>query len=109
MLWSAFCSSRLSYIDYCLQASIVGRKMGHTRWTEGNPKTVEGSVAFLVTVLLSTLVLRMFGAVESFSIIRYTLVLAAGCLLEAVSNQNDNLTIPLFIWSMTVFFNVVRA
>jgi len=83
--------------------------MGHTRWTEGNPKTVEGSVAFLVTVLLPNLVLRMFGIVEKFSVIRYTLVLAAGCLLEAVSNQNDNLTIPLFIWSMAVLFNVVRT
>lgn len=90
-------------------ASIVGRKMGRTRWTEGNPKTVEGSIAFLVTVLLANLVLRMFGAVEPFSIARYTCVLAIGCLLEAVSNQNDNLTIPLFIWSMTVFCNVVRT
>lgn len=83
--------------------------MGRTRWTEGNPKTVEGSVAFLVTVLAANLVLRMFGAVEPFSITRYTGVLAIGCLLEAVSNQNDNLTIPLFIWSMTVFCNVVRT
>lgn len=102
-------SIHIILIDLVLQASIVGRKMGHTRWAEGNPKTVEGSLAFLVTVLLSNLALRMLGTVERFSIIRYTFVLAAGCLLEAVSNQNDNLTIPLFIWSMTVFFNVIRA
>jgi dolichol kinase len=95
---------------YCpFQASIVGRKFGRIRWTEGNPKTVEGSLAFFLSVVVSFLVLRVFGIVESFSIARYSIVLAAGCLLEAVSNQNDNLTIPVFIWSMTVFSGAVQA
>ncbi|CAG7849583.1 Dolichol kinase sec59 [Serendipita indica DSM 11827] len=89
-------------------ASIIGRRRGRTRWMDGNPKTVEGTLAFLVSVLASNIVLRLVGVVEPFSLWRYTLVLGAGCLLEAVSNQNDNLTIPLFIWSMTVLSDVVR-
>ncbi|KAG8765790.1 hypothetical protein FRC16_007852 [Serendipita sp. 398] len=90
-------------------ASIVGRRIGRTRWTEGNPKTVEGTVAFLITVLTTNVGLWLFGAIEPFSFWRYTTVLALGCLLEAVSTQNDNLTVPLFIWSMTVLFDVVSV
>ncbi|PVG04314.1 hypothetical protein CPB86DRAFT_747729 [Serendipita vermifera] len=89
-------------------ASIVGRRIGRLRWTEGNPKTVEGSFAFFASVVVCTLLLRSLGIVEPFSVARYIVVVGMGCALEAVSNQNDNLTIPLYLWSMTVLLEVCR-
>lgn len=33
-------------------------------------------------------------------LIRYTVVIAFSSVLEALSDQNDNLTLPLYMWSM---------
>ncbi|KAI0671525.1 hypothetical protein C8Q78DRAFT_972954 [Trametes maxima] len=88
-------------------ASIVGKRLGRHRWFAANPKTIEGSAAFVVSVSLCAWLLRMFGMVEEFSIGRYVVVgcLAAG--LEAFSVQNDNLTLPLYMWAMLVLGDVV--
>ena len=37
---------------------------------------------------------------------RYTTVVGISSVLEALSDQNDNLTLPLFMWSTLVFANV---
>lgn len=36
-----------------LQASLVGYRFGRIKWTTSNKKTVEGTVAFVVSVLLT--------------------------------------------------------
>jgi dolichol kinase len=38
--------------------------------------------------------------------LRYLCVTIIGGLLEALSDQNDNLTLPLYMWSMLVAFQV---
>ncbi|KAH9902865.1 hypothetical protein C8Q73DRAFT_785494 [Cubamyces lactineus] len=89
-------------------ASIAGKRFGRHRWFAANPKTIEGSVAFVVSVCFCAWLLRAFGLVEQFWIGRYVVVgcLAAG--LEAFSVQNDNLTLPLYMWAMLVFGDVVE-
>lgn len=50
------------------QASIVGRRLGVHRWSPTTSKTLEGSLAFVLSVLAAVLFLRLFGYVEPFSV-----------------------------------------
>ena len=73
----------------------------------------------MLSVLAAVLFLRLFGYVEPFSVclilfqapqgliwirqtIRYLSVVVISAVLEALSDQNDNLTLPLYMWSMLV-------
>lgn len=87
-------------------ASVVGKRMGTHRWSGTSGKTVEGSLAFVVSVVGCAWVMRMAGYAEGFSTWRYGAAVAAGGLVEAVSGQNDNLTVPLYVWSMLVAVGV---
>jgi len=86
-------------------ASIVGKRMGKCRWVSNSPKTVEGSASFVLSAVGSAWMLRVLGVVETFSVPRYVGVASAGALLEALSMQNDNLTLPLYMWSLVVLVN----
>lgn len=50
------------------QASIVGRRWGTHRWSPTSSKTLEGSCAFVFSVLIATEILRLLGFVETFSV-----------------------------------------
>ncbi|BGO90062.1 hypothetical protein NBRC10512_003596 [Rhodotorula toruloides] len=86
-------------------ASIVGKLVGRTRWP-GTSKTVEGTAAFVASVVLCSWLLRLIGVVPSFSLPRYILAVTLAGLLEASSTQNDNLVIPLYMWSVVSLLNV---
>ncbi|KIM84287.1 hypothetical protein PILCRDRAFT_87687 [Piloderma croceum F 1598] len=81
-------------------ASIVGKKLGKYRWSATTSKTLEGSVAFTISIVAFAWALRLCGVVEHFSLMRYMVVVAFSSVLEALSDQNDNLTLPLYMWSM---------
>jgi dolichol kinase len=49
-------------------ASIIGKRLGRHRWSATTPKTLEGSAAFVVTVVGSAWVLRLCGLTEAFSV-----------------------------------------
>ncbi|KAG6862007.1 hypothetical protein C0995_008194 [Termitomyces sp. Mi166 len=68
-------------------ASIVGKRIGFHRWSPTTSKTLE-------------------GVAEAFSTTRYISVVALSSVLEALSDQNDNLTLPLFMWSLLVVADV---
>jgi dolichol kinase len=115
-----------------MQASIVGKRIGKHRWSPSTTKTVEGSLAFALSVLAGAYILRLCGLTEMFSVsynpipslslslslpfqpiidqpiqlVRYTTVVGLSATLEALSDQNDNLTLPLFMWSMLAIANV---
>src|SRR5579859_6017863 len=97
------------------QASIIGKKYGRRRWPR-TKKTVEGTVAFALAVIIGAFVtaeimpnLPYFTTSmaklrwDTFVICTiltgmtflYCLTLA---LLEAMSLQNDNLVIPVYMW-----------
>ncbi|KAJ7086083.1 hypothetical protein B0H15DRAFT_1023172 [Mycena belliarum] len=87
-------------------ASIVGKRHGRHVWSPTTSKTLEGSAAFTLSVVASAWALRLCGLVAPFSTLRYVLVVALASVLEALSDQNDNLTLPLFAWSLLVLVGV---
>lgn len=53
-----------------LQASIVGRRYGRRLWSTSSGKTVEGSVAFVVSVVSAVEVASLVGIVPPVSVRR---------------------------------------
>ncbi|CAO3670968.1 unnamed protein product [Rhizopus stolonifer] len=93
-------------------ASIIGKKYGRYYWLNSK-KTIEGTLAFVFSVLVSSfLILQlcyMFGIETSsydiFSYIgwqKYSFVVLLTGLLEAFSSQNDNIILPLYMYSLIV-------
>ncbi|KAE8244322.1 hypothetical protein A4X13_0g6678 [Tilletia indica] len=76
-------------------ASILGRKYGRHSWP-GSPKTLEGSVTFVGSIVLCGWILQVVGLVPPFNLIRFTIASTAVGLMEGASEQNDNLILPLF-------------
>lgn len=50
------------------QASIVGRRIGRLRWCTVFGKTVEGSIAFFLSVLGASWIMWAFGVVDNFNV-----------------------------------------
>ncbi|KAH9838351.1 histidine kinase [Rhodofomes roseus] len=90
------------------QASIAGKRLGRHRWLATSPKTLEGSAAFVVSIVACAWLLRLCGLSEHFSVSRYAVVAGLSAALEAFSVQNDNVMLPLYMWSMLVFADVAR-
>lgn len=59
-------------------ASIVGKRIGKHRWSTSSSKTIEGSVAFAVSVVACAWVLRVLGLAEGFSV---RMPVDYGCLM----------------------------
>ena len=93
-------------VNLVLQASIVGRRIGRHRWSPASSKTLEGTASFILSVVLCACFLRACGAVESFSSARYAIVVSMTAMLEALSVQNDNLTLPWYMWSMLALMGI---
>ena len=91
---------------FLVQASIIGRRVGRYRWSPTSAKTIEGSLAFVVSVVFCAWLLRLCGLVEPFSTSRYIAVTACSAVLEALSVQNDNLTLPWYMWALQVISDV---
>ncbi|KAH9936044.1 hypothetical protein B0H21DRAFT_758723 [Amylocystis lapponica] len=87
-------------------ASIVGKRVGRHRWVATSPKTLEGSVAFTASVVAFAWLLRVCGLTEHFSLTRYAVVAGLSAALEAFSVQNDNVILPVYMWSMLVMGDV---
>ncbi|KAJ3183930.1 hypothetical protein HDU87_006048 [Geranomyces variabilis] len=86
-------------------ASIWGKRYGRTKWP-GTLKSIEGTAAFVVSVLLACAVLSAIGATPPLGTAKW--IRLGGCvglssLLEAVSDQNDNLVIPLYTFALLHF------
>ncbi|KAG9104968.1 hypothetical protein FRC06_002888 [Ceratobasidium sp. 370] len=86
-------------------ASVVGRKMGFSRWFPSFSKTIEGTAAFAASVFICNWVIaaREFPSIHLGHMACAVMMTA---LLEAVTKQNDNLTIPLYMWCMLVLLPV---
>ncbi|KAI9018018.1 hypothetical protein CLU79DRAFT_762670 [Phycomyces nitens] len=91
-------------------ASLVGKSVGRLRW-KGTKKTVEGTIAYIVTVLISSwFVVQTFRllAIEGSAQLMtgekewfmYTIMVTMTGLLEAFSTQNDNIIIPLYMFAL---------
>ncbi|KAI5122532.1 hypothetical protein M0805_005259 [Coniferiporia weirii] len=87
-------------------ASIIGRRVGRNRWSASSFKTIEGSAAFTVSIVICAWLLRLCGIVDSFSTSRYAITVSIAAVLEALSVQNDNLTLPWYMWSIQVLMDI---
>lgn len=76
-------------------ASIVGRRYGRIRWPNSS-KTLEGSIAFIFSIFASAIFLRLIGWCAPFSLIRFGIASVILGLFEGISNQNDNLILPIY-------------
>ena len=54
------------------QASIIGRRVGKVKWCAAGGKTLEGSVAFVGSVLVSTMFLWSFGMVRNINVCHFS-------------------------------------
>uniref|UniRef100_A0A0W0F7P5 dolichol kinase n=1 Tax=Moniliophthora roreri TaxID=221103 RepID=A0A0W0F7P5_MONRR len=77
-------------------ASIVGKRVGIHRWSPTSSKTLEGSVAFTVSVVICAWVLRLFGIVEAFSVSDDPGLSFVVSLPGILGPQNDPLAVSEF-------------
>jgi len=83
-------------------ASIIGYRYGKTHWPKSK-KTIEGTFAFIASIIIFIFATSIFYSYE-YSFIqwfKFVLFVILTGLLEAESNQNDNLILPLFLFSLT--------
>lgn len=85
---------------------MVGKRFGTHRWSQTSSKTLEGSAAFVLSVVASAWLLRVLGIVDSYPVWQYFGAVVFSATLEALSVQNDNLTLPLFLWSILALLDV---
>lgn len=92
-------------------ASLFGRRFGRHRWVWGGGKSLEGSLAFAVAVVLGLSVAKLgirLGGWEIGStsndnwvkiILRSTLAASGASLTEAfLTGGNDNVIVPVVLW-----------
>lgn len=78
--------------DAC--ASIIGRQYGRIHWPHSK-KTVEGTMGFIASTVACAYGMRLLRLVEAFSVRQFTLVVSLLAVAEGLSEQNDNLVLPL--------------
>ena len=79
-------------------ASYVGINYGRHKWP-GTSKTIEGSVGALLCLLGMVYALLWLYGLQYFTFwvgLRVTMACALSCLLEAFTDQNDNLVLPIY-------------
>ena len=78
-------------------ASIIGKKYGSHKWPT-LPKSLEGTLAFVIAMMLGGLAVDYYG----IGWFRFMVGSMMTGLMEAVSTQNDNLVIPVYMWCIIV-------
>ncbi|KAJ1929598.1 dolichol kinase [Tieghemiomyces parasiticus] len=86
-------------------ASVVGQAVGRFRWPGNRSKTVEGSLAFTVSVAIPAVLCLALGRAPWTAglVAYYVAISAAAAVLEALTDQNDNLFIPLAFCALINF------
>ena len=84
---------------------MIGRSFGHTKWFSGNKnnKTVEGSVALFVSVLLGSIILLSLDGASwkinlTFGLEKINIICClsiCAMIIELISPVNDNIAIPV--------------
>lgn len=78
-------------------ASIVGKKIGKLYWPNTS-KTVEGTLAFVFSTFIVSLILRSFlNYFQDISSLTIFIMCLLSGILEGNSTLNDNILIPLFM------------
>ncbi|KAI5799995.1 hypothetical protein EDC01DRAFT_528497 [Geopyxis carbonaria] len=87
-------------------ASLIGRRFGKTKWGWRGGKSVEGSLAFTVALMIGLCIPRLWikGIRDNWGIDAWIKLLIAGIwgsMVEAVATGiNDNVVVPIGIWAV---------
>jgi dolichol kinase len=86
-------------------ASLVGVYMGKNKWSYKTKKTVEGTIGAITSVLLTgTFIVLLRCSYQSVLLdqqfIGWIISTIVTCLLEATTNQIDNLVLPIFQFAL---------
>ena len=76
-------------------ASVIGRQYGRIHWPHSK-KTVEGTLGFIASTVACASGMRVLRLVEAFSVRQFTIVVTLLAVVEGLSEQNDNLVLPLW-------------
>ena len=79
-------------------ASLMGYRYGRHKWPESR-KSIEGTLAHALSTLMVGLLCESIQSpvVDSSSVMTWTFIATGGALLEAFSDTNDNLLVPLWV------------
>lgn len=86
-------------------ASWAGQHWGRTRWPQSR-KTVEGTLAFIASLAAAGYAIHLAAPAPHWSAPAWIATASALGLLEGVSEQNDNLTLPLYSLALTALFEL---
>eukprot|EP00797_Seminavis_robusta_P024354 Sro408_g136960.2 (367) ;mRNA; r:34497-35597 len=79
--------------------AIVGVLKGRTRWSQHNSRTIEGSLAMWISLMVSCAWVHWFCGVQRSNTVSFlgqsTVTVTVVTLLEAHTSQIDNLVLPL--------------
>ncbi|XP_014219161.1 dolichol kinase [Copidosoma floridanum] len=78
-------------------ASFIGSNWGKHKWT-GSDKSIEGTVACVVSQLITIFGLAFFGCFESPLLVRSIFSVILVSLVEAHTEQVDNLALPFLMY-----------
>ncbi|KAL7270480.1 dolichol kinase [Rhizina undulata] len=87
-------------------ASLIGRRFGKTKWGWRGGKSIEGSAAFMLAVVIGLSVgrLALVGIDGDWSIWVWLKIFAVGfwgSMVEAVvTGANDNVVVPVGVWAV---------
>ena len=76
-------------------AAVAGSSLGRTRWTRGSSRTLEGSLAGLLATIAAVFLLWRLGGVSVPSTANILISAGLVMVVEALSSQVDNLSLPL--------------
>lgn len=81
-------------------SDIVGRAIGETKWKHNNKKSIEGSIAFLVTSFFSSVyMIEFFNLVYKtnyeYSLINLLIISLSCSLIETIPKIDDNISVPV--------------
>ncbi|MCJ1455566.1 hypothetical protein MMC28_005921 [Mycoblastus sanguinarius] len=98
-------------------ASLIGRRFGHRRWCWSGGKSLEGSLAFAVAVVLGLVLARLWlligdwpgdsGDAWAITMAKASVAAVGASLTEAVlTGGNDNVIVPVILWLLVRGLNM---
>ncbi|CCJ30155.1 unnamed protein product [Pneumocystis jirovecii] len=81
-------------------ASLVGKKIGKLHWPNSK-KTLEGTFAFILAVFFGGILTEYMSWINDVIIwTDFFMATIMTALFEAFSSQNDNILMPIYMWSL---------
>lgn len=79
-------------------ASIIGQKYGRNVYA-GSQKSLEGSLAYLVSSLVGFVLINGNVLLDTYRFAFLAIGILGSCILEAITEQNDNLVLPIYLYA----------